>query len=236
MSHELRTPLNAIIGFSELIEGQAFGEIGNTRYREYAGDIRESGQHLLALINDILDLSKVESGSVEPKDEIFEVEKVLRSCVALVSERARNNGVDIEVNSLAASPLMLRADRRMFKQILSNLLSNAVKFTPAAGRITVAAHVDDRAGLAIEVRDTGIGMAEKDIPKALTRFGQVESHLDRKYEGTGLGLPLVKSLIELHGGLLDLRSELHRGTCATVVFPPERIVEPKSAATGTSGA
>jgi len=236
MSHELRTPLNAIIGFSELIEGQAFGEISNARYTEYAGDIRESGQHLLSLINDILDLSKVESGSVEPKDEIFEAEKVLRSCVALVSERARNNEVDIEVSFPAASPMMLRADRRMFKQILSNLLSNAVKFTPSAGRITVTAHVDGEAGLAIEVRDTGIGMAEKDIPKALTRFGQVESHLDRKYEGTGLGLPLVKSLIELHGGFLDLRSELHRGTCATVVFPPERIVEPKPSATGTSGA
>jgi len=236
MSHELRTPLNAIIGFSELIATQALGEIGNARYTEYAGDIRDSGQHLLALINDILDLSKIESGSMEPKEETFQVAEVVRSCVALVTERARNNRIDIAVDFPESTSATLRADRRMVKQILSNLLANAVKFTLAGGRVTISAHVDSEAGLAIEVKDTGIGMPERDIPKALARFGQVDSHLGRKYEGTGLGLPLVKSLIELHGGFLDLRSELHCGTSATVVFPPDRIVDLETPAKGTSAA
>lgn len=236
MSHELRTPLNAIIGFSELIENQAFGEIGNGRYAEYAGDIRESGQHLLALINDILDLSKVESGKMEPKEETFLVAEAVRSCIALVTERARNNDIEIQADLPETSPVALRADRRMFKQILSNLLSNAVKFTPAGGRIDVSAQVDGLSGLTVEVRDTGIGMSEKDIPKALARFGQVESHLDRKYEGTGLGLPLVKSLIELHDGVLDLRSEPQRGTSATVVFPASRIVQLDRPTKGASAA
>ena len=224
MSHELRTPLNAIIGFSEIIKNEILGSIGNERYREYAGDIHESGEHLLGLINDVLDLSKVESGNAELHEEDVSVSDIMESCLRLMRERARKGGVDLESEIARGAALALRADARMLKQILVNLLSNAVKFTPAGGKVLIKAWHNPQSGYVLQVVDTGIGIALHDIPKALSRFGQVDSELARKYEGSGLGLPLTKALVELHGGYLDLQSEVGAGTTVTVRFPEERVI------------
>ncbi len=219
MSHELRTPLNAIIGFAEIIMDEVLGPAGNERYRDYAKDINDSGQHLLKIINDILDLSKIETGQAALCVEEIDVPEALRDSLKLIRERARSAGVDLvaEIDSQALPKL--RADRRMLKQILVNLLSNAVKFTPQGGQVTVSANCDPVAGYALMVADTGIGIALDDIPKALARFEQVDAKLDRRYEGTGLGLPLSKAFVELHGGSLELESEVGVGTTVTVRFP-----------------
>jgi len=232
MSHELRTPLNAILGFSELMGKATLGPLGNPKYEEYARDINDSGRHLLALIQDILDLSKIEAGKLELDEEDIDVARAIRSCMVLVKERARNGGVKL-LTDLPDDLPALHADERKLKQILVNLLSNAVKFTPTGGSVTVKAWFRPDSGFVIQVADTGVGIALEDIPKALTPFGQVDSRLDRKYEGTGLGLPLTKSLIEKHSGSLDLQSEVGAGTTVTVRFPPERMVpRPEVAATG----
>jgi PAS domain S-box-containing protein len=223
MSHELRTPLNAIIGFSEIIKGETFGPIGSSQYLEYAGDINESGQHLLDLINDILDLSKVESGTDELREEIIEIPEIIRSILILVRGRAQKGNVQLELDVPDDAPALL-ADQRKLKQILINLLSNAIKFTLAGGKVTLRAWSRAESGYVFQVIDTGIGIAFKDIPKALAPFQQIDSQLDRKFEGTGLGLPLSKSLIEMHGGSLDLQSQAGVGTTVTVRFPAERIV------------
>ncbi len=229
MSHELRTPLNAIIGFAQVIESETFGPVGASKYLDYAKDIDASGQHLLELINEIFDLSKIESGKIKAHDEDVDVKDVLRSCISLMSERARAADVDILVNVPQDSMLGLRVDKRMLRQILINLLSNAVKFTPPGGRITVSAARSQIGGLIIRIRDTGIGIAAEDIATAFARFGQIDSQLARKYEGTGLGLPLSKSFVELLGGSLELLSEVGAGTTVSVRFPPERLLS------GTSG-
>jgi PAS domain S-box-containing protein len=224
MSHELRTPLNAIIGFSEIIKSEMMGPVGNPKYGEYASDVFDSGQHLLGLINDILDLSKIEAGRMEFDETDVDVAEVIASCLRLVTERAIKGGVRIETeipDDLAA----LRIDERKLKQILLNLLSNAVKFTPSGGSVTVKTWLSPDSGFVLQVADTGVGIALEDIPKALTPFGQVDSRLDRKYEGTGLGLPLTKSLVEKHGGSLELQSEVGVGTTVTVRLPKERAVE-----------
>ncbi|MCH9053199.1 MAG: PAS domain S-box protein [Proteobacteria bacterium] len=200
MSHELRTPLNAIIGFSELIKDETFGPVGNVKYREYTNDIHESGQHLLGLINDILDLSKIESGTDELRNETIEVSEIIRSALKLVGQRAEQGGIKLELE-LADQLPALRADERKLKQILVNLLSNAVKFTDAGGAVTLRAWCRMDSGYVFQIVDTGIGMAPEDIPKALSRFGQVDADLNRQYEGTGLGLPLTKALVEQHGGV-----------------------------------
>jgi len=223
MSHELRTPLNAIIGFSELIENQVFGPVGSEKYLEYAKDIQTSGEHLLELINDILDLSKIEAGKLELDDEEIDVAKVLESCEMLVRERAEGGGVALR-RKVANDLGHLRADKRKLKQILINLLSNAIKFTPEGGRVDVRARVDHRGDMVISVADTGIGIAPEDISKAMAPFSQVDTTLSRKYEGTGLGLPLTKSLVEMHGGTLDLASSLGEGTTVTVRLPAERVI------------
>jgi len=222
MSHELRTPLNAIIGFSSILENESFGPLGNTRYRSYAEDISSSGQHLLALINDILDLSKVESGVDELHESLIEVPNVIESVIRLVRQRANDGGLTLESDVPDYLPL-LRADERKLKQILVNLLSNAVKFTDT-GKVTLRTWSHNESGYVFQVIDTGIGIAPQDIPKALSRFGQVDSDLNRQYSGTGLGLPLTKALVEMHGGYLDLQSEVGAGTWATVRFPPERLI------------
>jgi PAS domain S-box-containing protein len=224
MSHELRTPLNAIIGFSELIGSESFGPVGDPKYSDYAQDISESGKHLLALINDILDLSKIESGHMELVEENVDVADTIRSCLRLMGERARNGGLELTAEIDEATISLLYADLRMLKQILFNMLSNAVKFTPPGGQVTIRAWHNRHSGYIIQVEDNGIGMALDDIPKALSRFGQIDSALGRKYEGTGLGLPLTKSLAELHGGSLDLQSEAGAGTTVTVRFPARRLV------------
>ena len=223
MSHELRTPLNAIIGFSEIVAGELFGPIGAPRYVEYAHDIHTSGIHLLSIISDILDLSKIEAGRRELTESAIDLYEASESALRLVRGRAENGGVRL-VNGVAHGgvPLLL-ADERAVKQILLNLLSNAVKFTPEGGRVFVAAELRDDGALAVSVTDTGIGIAPENIPRALAPFSQVDSTLTRRYEGTGLGLPLVKSLIELHDGTLELQSEEGKGTLATVVFPAKRV-------------
>jgi len=221
VSHELRTPLNAIIGFSEVIKTEMFGSLSE-RYRTYSSDIYDSGTHLLGLINDILDLSKLEAGQVTLHEEAVDVAATVEACVNLMKEPARKAGVHLSVSLDYDVPYLL-ADERRLRQILINLLSNAVKFTPEGGDVRLSTkRVAD--GVALTVRDTGIGIAAEDIPRALTRFGQVDSKISRKHEGTGLGLPLVKHLAELHGGSLTLVSEVNVGTIATVLLPVMRIV------------
>jgi PAS domain S-box-containing protein len=223
MSHELRTPLNAIIGFSEIMAHESFGPLGSTRYRDYANDISESGQHLLALINDILDLSKVESGNEELHEEYIEVPKLVDSLMTLMSHHAETGQIDL-VTELDRGLPGLIADKRKLKQILVNLLGNAIKFTRPGGRVALKAGGQRTSGFAFQIIDTGIGIAVEDIPKALSKFRQIDSDLNRKYEGTGLGLPLAKTMTELHGGRLHLESELGRGTTVTVYLPATRIV------------
>ncbi len=223
MSHELRTPLNAVLGFSELIKDETFGPVGSVQYRDYANDIHESGQHLLNLINDILDLSKIESETDELHEDTIEMPEIVRSAMMLVGHRAEQGGVKLELELADRLPA-LRADHRKLKQILVNLLSNAIKFTGAGGEVALRAWCRMGSGHVFQIIDTGIGIAPGDIPKALSRFGQVDADLNRQYEGTGLGLPLTKALVEQHGGVLDLQSQVGVGTTVTVRFPAERIV------------
>jgi signal transduction histidine kinase len=218
MSHEVRTPLNAIMGFSEVMKDEIFGSIGNLRYREYAEDIQLSGTHLLHLINEILDLSRVEAGKLELFPETVEIDQIVQSSVRLIKERAETGGLSLSVTVAPDLPEMF-ADERKLKQIFLNLLTNAVKFTPEVGRVTINADNDGQGGISVSVADTGIGMSNDEIPKALTPFGQIDSALTRKVDGTGLGLPLTKALIELHGGWLEIQSAKGVGTNAIAHLP-----------------
>lgn len=222
MSHELRTPLNAIIGFSEIIERRIFGN-DTDRYTAYASDIRQSGDHLLAIINDILDLSKIEAGRLHLTEEAVYLPQVIAACLHLVSERAGRANVRLVTDVPAALP-PLWADAIKVKQILINLLTNAVKFTPAGGTIVVGAHIVSDGRIAMSITDTGIGMRPEDIPAAMAPFGQVDSGPARRHEGTGLGLPLTRRLAELHGAEFRLESQLGRGTTVSITFPKERVV------------
>ena len=222
MSHELRTPLNAILGFSEIMRAEMFGPMGARRYLDYAQDIYQSGSLLLELINDILDLSKIEAGRVELHDEIINIGDLVDGALRFTQERAAVNGITI-VQEVDPKLPLLRADRRLLTQILLNLLSNATKFTPSGGRISISAAVGDTGDLAVRVADTGIGIAPADIVRVLEAFGQVESALSRKHGGTGLGLPLAKGLAELHGGRLDIVSDVGKGTTVTVSLPAKRL-------------
>ncbi len=223
MSHELRTPLNAIIGFSQIITEQMFGPIGNARYREYAGDILYSSQHLLQIINDILDMAKIEAGRVELNEAPVDVHAVASASLRLVRERAETAGLALELDVPEQLPLLL-ADERLLKQVLLNLLSNAIKFTPRGGKVAVTGGVDNDGAWMLSVRDTGIGIAPDDIPKALAPFGQIDGSYTRTRGGTGLGLPIVRALVELHGGTFSLDSAVGRGTTAVVRFPGERVL------------
>jgi signal transduction histidine kinase len=223
MSHELRTPLNAMIGFSEIIHQQIFGPIGEARYIDYAKDIHASGTHLLQVINDILDISKAEAGKVELREDPVDLARALATCAKLVTPRAEAGQVRLEIAVPEDAPQLL-ADEQRFRQIALNLLSNAVKFTPPGGRVRAACAREKDGGLRLEIADTGIGMREQDIPRALEPFGQIDSALARRFEGTGLGLPLTKKLVELHGGALELRSRPGEGTAAIVRFPAARCV------------
>jgi two-component system cell cycle sensor histidine kinase PleC len=223
MSHELRTPLNAILGFSEVIRDQLFGAIGEARYAEYARDIHSSGQHLLQIINDLLDLSKLEAGKLELHEDEVAVPRLIEDCIRLVRGRAENGGLKLRVRVAAGLP-QLRADARLLKQIVINLLSNATKFTPAGGVVTVSARPAANGGVDIDVTDTGIGMSDADIQVALTPFGQVDGSFSRRHQGTGLGLPLVRALTELHGGALVIRSTPGSGTTVAIQLPAERVL------------
>ncbi|QQP90236.1 PAS domain S-box protein [Skermanella sp. TT6] len=223
MSHELRTPLNAVIGFSEIIKNEMFGPAGRPEYVEYARDIHESGTQLLALINDILDMSKIEAGKKELQDAVVDIGRVARNCVRLVEARAQFGGVAVAVDLPPDLP-PVRAEELALKQIIANLLTNAVKFTPKGGRVRVSADIEPDGGLAVAVADTGIGIAPEDMEKALAPFGQIDSSLSNKTQGTGLGLPLARSLAALHGGTLSIESEPGRGTTVTVRLPSERVI------------
>jgi signal transduction histidine kinase len=224
MSHELRTPLNAILGYSEIIKRGMFGPL-SARYREYGGDVFDSGTHLLNLINDILDLSKLEAGQFELQEEEVDFASTIQACIHLLEPQAEKSKVGLSTQSAAEGRILIRADERRLRQILINLVSNAVKFTPEGGRVCIATSITNQS-LIVAVSDTGIGMAQADIPKALEPFRQVDSKLSRKYQGTGLGLPLAKHLTELHGGTLIIESEVNAGTTVRVVLPLERVVQP----------
>ncbi len=223
ISHELRTPLNAIIGFSEIIRDEMFGPIGSEQYKDYIKDIHDSGEHLYSLINDVLDVSKAEAGKLSLAEGEVDVADTIERCLRLVKERAERGGVTLVVEVADRLP-RLRADERKVKQILINLLSNAVKFTPEGGSVTTTARIERDGRLAICVADTGIGIAQEDMAAVMAPFGQVDSTLARRYEGTGLGLPLTKSLVDLHDGELDLSSEVGHGTTVTVRFPAARVI------------
>jgi signal transduction histidine kinase len=220
MSHELRTPLNAIIGFAEVIERETFGPTV-PRYREYASDIHGSGRHLLQVINDILDLAKVEAGQMLLHEARLDPALVMQGCVRLIKPRAAKSNVRVYTAFDPNLPVLL-ADEARLRQIALNLLSNAVKFTKAGGRVSISTGVDTAGGITIAVTDTGIGMTEDEIRIALEPFRQVTSSLSRTNEGTGLGLPLTKTLVELHGGRLEISSAPGRGTTVTAHFPPSR--------------
>jgi PAS domain S-box-containing protein len=233
ISHELRTPLNAIIGFSEVMRDGLFGPVENVRYKEYLRDIHESGTHLLCLINDILDVAKAEAGKIELNEENVDIASAIDGSIRLVQDRALQAGIALSADLQAGLP-MLWADLRKLRQIVLNLLSNSIKFTPRGGRVSVTASADAQRGMVLTVADTGIGIAIHDIAKVLSPFGQVDSSLSRKHEGTGLGLPLSKALAEAHGGTLLLESRIGEGTRVTVLFPIARLrPEFASVATGT---
>jgi PAS domain S-box-containing protein len=239
MSHELRTPLNAIIGFSEVITKQLFGSVGSQRYVDYAKDIYDSGVHLLDIINDILDVAKAEAGKLQLHESVVNIEATVSAALRLLKERAENGHVKLATEVAPGLP-PIWADERIMKQVLINLLSNAVKFTPSGGTVTVEATLEPGGGVAVLVRDTGIGIAETDLPAVMSPFGQVENSLSRKHAGTGLGLPLVKSLVELHAGAFELRSCEGEGTTAIVRVPRSRVLdtdaEAQNLATGTRSA
>ncbi|MDA1096568.1 MAG: ATP-binding protein [Chloroflexi bacterium] len=221
-SHELRTPLNAIIGFSEMIKHEMFGPLANVKYAEYIGDIHRSGRLLLELVNDILDVAAIESSQLELNEDVLAIGKVADASLCMVRSRAEMGCVTLAISVDEHLPLLI-ADERRIQQALLNLLSNAVKFTPKGGTVSLHAHMEDDGSMALVVSDTGIGMDEDGIAKALTKFGQVDSGLDRQYEGTGLGLPLVQGLMAAHGGTFELRSEKGVGTNAEIRFPKERV-------------
>jgi len=219
VSHELRTPLNAIIGFSEIIKNEVMGALNNDTYMNYIKDIHSSGVHLLSLINDILDFSKAEAGKLELHLSEMDATKLIKNCMRLVSPRAEQAKVNL-VTEVPNEHFIITGDAKKLKQVLLNLLSNAVKFTPEEGEVKVTAWqnvMDD--SIAIEVKDSGIGIAPKDISRAMSPFGQVDSALSRKYEGTGLGLPLTKKFVEIMGGTFKIESEVNVGTTITITIP-----------------
>jgi len=223
MSHELRTPLNAILGFAELMREAVIGPL-DARYQEYARDIYSSGSHLLRLIDDILDLSKIEVGRLDLREESLDLGELLVECRRLLMDRARQGEVDL-IEHLPADLPMVFVDRLRLKQVLLNLLSNAIKFTPPAGRVTVDVVRSEAGGIAIVVADTGIGMDPDKVDTALQPFQQLDASLARRYEGTGLGLPLAKKLTELHGGALEIVTAPKRGTTIRVLLPAARVLD-----------
>ena len=227
MSHELRSPLNSVLGLAEIMKDEFFGPMGSERYRGYADDIYQSAKHLLDVITDILDISKIEAGRVTLYENEVDMAATIDTCARLMYPRSSEAKVVIEQDVPADLPFVF-GDARKIKQILLNLLSNAVKFTPKDGTVTISARVDESGEFCLTVSDTGIGIAPGNVEKALTAFTQVDSSWSRKYEGTGLGLPITKALTELHGGTLAIKSTLGSGTTVTVMFPAHRVIPRKN--------
>ncbi len=223
ITHELRTPLNAIIGFAEVLRDELFGPLGNKQYQDFVIDIHESGRHLLSLINDILDLSKYEIGHRELQAHPMELAVAVEASIRIIRQRAIDKNLTL-IDEVPRDLPPISAESRAVRQILINLLSNAIKFTPAGGKVTVAADRVPGGTLALSVSDTGIGIAPEDIPRAFAPFEQIDSDLTREFEGTGLGLPLVKSLAELHGADVRMETEVGKGTTVTVEFPKDRVL------------
>jgi two-component system cell cycle sensor histidine kinase PleC len=222
MSHELRTPLNAIIGFSDVLKSELFGAISNERYAGYVRDIHDSGHHLLEIINDILDLAKAEAGKLALQEDEFDLVRCVGDAMRMCWGRAISGDVQLRFVS-AHDAVHVLADERLMRQVLINLLTNAIKFTPPGGKVTTTLRADSRTGILIEVRDTGIGIAADDIARVQRPFEQVETSLSRRYGGTGLGLPLTRNLVELHGGQLLIESEISVGTNVIVKLPGSRL-------------
>ena len=224
MSHELRTPLNAILGFSEVMKGELFGAHTVQAYREYSNDIHSSGQHLLMLINEILDLSRVEAGRYDLNEESLALAHIVEDCRHLLTLRASKR--DITLIDLVEPDLpRIWADERAIRQVILNLLSNAIKFTPQGGSVTVKVGWTAQGGQYVSIRDTGPGIPEHEIPIVMSSFGRGTLAQKNAEEGSGLGLPIVKGLIELHGGSFTLTSKVREGTEAIVVLPPERVID-----------
>lgn len=227
MSHELRTPLNAIIGFSEMMQKETFGALGNPKYVEYMGDIHSSARHLLEIINEVLDMSKIEAGRVDLDEQDVDVGEAIESVLRMMASRAFSGGVHIS-SKIEKNLPPLHADPRLFRQVLINLASNAVKFSKRGGHIDMEAELDSDGEMRIIVRDDGIGIPKNKIKRALEPFGQIydSAHAARENQGTGLGLPLAKAMVELHGGSLFLESDTGKGTIVTLSFPARRVLHP----------
>jgi two-component system cell cycle sensor histidine kinase PleC len=225
MSHELRTPLNAILGFSEMIHsGMPNANVG--KHIEYARIIHQSGHHLLTLINDILDLAKIEAGGLQLREELVDLPALIEECVRLLSAKAQEGHLDLSIDvPVGMAPLC--ADERALRQVLLNLLSNALKFTPPHGCVTAFARIEASGDLSFGVTDTGLGIAEDDLTRVFQNFGQGRHDVVVVDKGTGLGLPIVKGLIEAHGGSVTLTSRVGDGTCVTVTLPEARVCQPQ---------
>jgi len=222
MSHELRTPLNAIIGFSDAMRTELFGPVGQPQYIDYLDNIHDSGIHLLQLINDILDISKIEAGAAELYESQFNVNAIITRALSLVKHQAAVGGVRLKMTVPGKLP-PLYGDERRCMQVVLNLLTNAIKFTSPGGDVKIAAAVEKNGDMVIRISDTGVGIRKADIEKVMSEFGQVNNSLAKPKEGTGLGLPLSKGLMEMHDGTLDLKSKIKVGTVATLRFPAERV-------------
>ena len=229
MSHELRTPLNAIIGFSDLLDQDSVLD-DRDKSRGYGRDINAAGRQLLSIINDILDIARIEAGQTEMREAVVDVKRCLNSCLRLFEQQAQEFGLTLRAQLPDLLPA-LRGDELRIQQILNNVLSNAVKFTPEGGSVIVGAQTDNAGRLVIAIRDTGVGMSPDDTARALAPFVQLEQEFSRRHQGTGLGLPLSKALVELHGGDLNLNSQPNSGTVVTIVFPADRVVRRESGPT-----
>ena len=224
MSHELRTPLNAILGFSEVMKSELFGPHSAPIYKEYSQDVHSSGEHLLMLINEILDLSRVEAGRYDLREEPIQLAYIVDDCVHLLQLRANQRQIKIVENVERDLP-MIWADERAMRQVVLNLLSNAIKFTPQGGTVTIETSKSEDKGQYVSIRDTGPGIPEHEIPIVMSAFGRGTLAQKNADEGTGLGLPIVKGLVEMHGGTFTLTSKVRQGTKVTVLLPPERIID-----------
>jgi signal transduction histidine kinase len=232
ISHELRTPLNAVIGFAELMKIETFGPLGDGHYREYVDDILGGGVHLLALVNEILEVTRIRSGEILIHDERVDIAAKIDRLIRSLRPDALRGGVQLNFRIEPNLP-WLRADRERVWQILRHILSNAIKFTPVGGNVLVEAEQIET-GMAITVKDTGIGIAAEDIPLVFERFRQIDAGHARKYEGIGLGLSLARDLVELHGGRLSLESKKGLGTTVTINFPADRLISRMASGPGSS--